>query len=165
MNYDSCLSENALDEAFNDVYDCETRRRQQEIEKATWEEQENKRREEAEKNDTEFQEEEKEWEAITEKDYTTTPVDFAICLDVMGQDRQYEQKEIDLALKAVGYYAKKWTEREKINLKKDIERTIERSDDDKQFIDRAKVKFDETTEKWIEQNTEEIEEENKDKDK
>lgn len=76
LSYDSCLNENALDEAIADVYDCELRRRQQEIDKSIWEEQENKRREEAEKTDHEFEPEHKEWEEITEKEYLSNRVDF-----------------------------------------------------------------------------------------
>jgi hypothetical protein len=164
LKYDSCLTESALDEAINDVYDCDNRKRQQEIEKAMWEEQENKRREEAEKLEQEFEEEVKEWEVIHEKEYITTPVDFAVCLDVTGQDRTYTKGEIETALKAVSHYAKNWTEREVLNLKKDVDRRIEHSEVDKEFSEKTKAKFDEIADRWVDQNMEDMEEQEKPKD-
>lgn len=50
LSYESCLFEEAFDEAVKDVEDVGNRQRQQEVEKTLFEEQELKRKEEAEKN-------------------------------------------------------------------------------------------------------------------
>lgn len=161
LNYERCLFEEALDEAVKDVYDVESRRRQQEIEKAMFEEQESKRKEEAEKNEHEFEPEEKEWEDIQLKPYLTESIDYAICLDTMGQDRQFTDAQKETVFKAVMHFSKLWKQQENKNLEKDVNRRIEKEEEDKIFLEKAKAKFDEISEKWIEQNFEETEE-NKD---
>ena len=158
LSYESCLFEEALDEAVKDVYDVEARNRQQDIDKALFEEHEAKRKEEAEKNEQEFEPEEKEWENIVLKPYQTDTIDFAVCLDTMGQDRQFTEEEKEVVFKAVMHYAKVWQEQERRNLEKDVNKRIEKADEDKTFTDKAKQKFEEISEKWIEQNMEETEE-------
>ncbi|CAI2387904.1 unnamed protein product [Moneuplotes crassus] len=158
LSYERCLFEQALDEAVKDVYDVENKKRQQEIEKAMFEEQEAKRKEEAEKNETEFEPEEKEWEEIKLKPYETEMVDYAVCLDTMGQDRQFTEAEKEKVFKAIMTFSKVWQEQERRNLEKDVNRRIEKAEEDKTFIEKAKARFEEVSEKWVEQNLEESEE-------
>ena len=158
LNYESCLFEQALDEAILDVYEVEDKSRQQEIEKNMWEEQENKRREEAEKTEQEYEEEPKEWEHIKNKKFNSETVEYAVCLDTLGQDRKFQQSEIDLSIETIANFAKMWEKQEQKNLKKDIDRRVEKSQEDKDFVEKAKVKFDEIWEKWLDQNTPESEE-------
>lgn len=158
LKYESCLLEQALDEAVKDVFDVEDRRRQQEIERGIWEEQEAKRKEEAAKNEQEYEEEQKEWEEIKEKDYITQTVNYAVCLDTMGQDRQFQEDQVDLTLNAISYFTKSWEERERKNLAKDVERRIEKMEEDKYFAEKYKAKFEEIEDRWVEQNLEETEE-------
>lgn len=158
LKYESCLSEQALDEAVQDVYDVEARQRQQDIEKGIWEEQEHKRKEEAEKNEQEYEEEHKEWEMIKEKDFVTHTVNYAICCDTMGQDRKFTEAELDTTLNAIIHYSSKWEEQERRNLQKDVERKIEKNEEDKTWLERAKEKFENICERWVEQNLEETEE-------
>ena len=158
LSYESWLFEHALDEAVADVYDVEAKKRQQEIEIGLWEEQEAKRKEEAEKLEQEYHSEHKEWEVIKEKDYITNSIEFATCLDTMGQDRKFTQVEIDLSLKAISYFVQKWEEQERKNLRDDVSRRVEKSNEDRVFLDRYKAKFEDIQERWIDQNTEETEE-------
>jgi hypothetical protein len=137
------------------VYDVEQRQKQQDIEKHIWEEQENKKREEAEKINDEYEPEEKDWEEIKEKPYHAEVIDFAVCLDTMGQDRQFTEEETNIALDAVARFAKNWQEQEARNLSKDINRRVEKAQEDQIFYDRAKTKFEDIAEKWVEQNSEE----------
>lgn len=148
----------ALDEAVKDVFEVEDRRRQQEIERNIWEEQEAKRREEAAKIEQEYEEEHKEWEEIKEKDYITQTINYAVCLDTMGQDRQFKQDQVELALKAVSYFTRSWEEQERKSLAKDVERRIEKMEEDKYFAEKYKAKFEEIEDRWVEQNLEETEE-------
>ena len=133
-------------------------KRQQEIEIGLWEEQEAKRREECEKLELEFHPEHKEWEVLKEKDYITSSVEYAVCLDTMGQDRKFNQTEIDLSLKAISFFCKYWEEQERKNLRDDVNRRVEKANEDRVFIDRYKSKFEEIQERWIDQNTEETDE-------
>lgn len=158
LTYNSCLFEHALDEGVNDFLDVEARKRQQEIDISIWEEKEAKRKEEAEKNEQEFEEEHKEWEKITEKEFITTPVEYAVCLDTMGQDRKFTQAEIDLSLKAISNFILKWEEQERRSLRVDVTKRVERLNDDKVFLERYKLKYEDILDKWIDQNTEENEE-------
>jgi hypothetical protein len=158
LKYDSCLSELSLDEAVQDVYDVESRQKQQDTEKQLWEDQENKRKEEAEKANEEFEPEEKEWEEIAAKPFHCEVVDYAVCLDTMGQDRQFTEDETSIALDAVATFAKNWQDQEIRNLSKDIQRKITKTEEDRVFTERAKAKFEENIEKYVDQNTEETEE-------
>lgn len=67
----------------------------------------------------------------------------------MGQDRKFTEEETALAFKAVTHYAKKWTEREAANLKKDIQLKIEMTNQDKEFLEKGKARFEDVTERWI----------------
>ena len=158
LKYDSCLFEQALDEGVSDFMDVEARKRQQEIDISIWEEKEAKRKEEAEKNEQEYEEEHKEWEVIKEKEFITTPVEFVVWLDTMGQDRKYAQSEIDLSLKAIANFVQKWEEQERRSLRADIIRRVERLNEDRVFLERYKIKHEDILDKWIDQNTEETEE-------
>jgi hypothetical protein len=158
LKYDSCLSEISLDEAVQDVYDVESRQKQQDIEKQLWEDHENKRKDEAEKTNEEHEPEEKEWEEIVAKPFHCEVVDYAVCLDTMGQDRQFTEEETSIALDAIAKFSKNWQDQEIRSLSKDIERKITKTEEDRVFTERAKAKYEENIEKWVDQNAEETEE-------
>jgi len=82
--YNSCLFENALDNAVTNFLDCKTKREEQQKQKDEWEEA-NRKEEGAEPNPDE---EVKEWEDINEEPFETQEDKFVICADTLGQDRQ-----------------------------------------------------------------------------
>lgn len=73
----------------------------------------------------------------------------------MGQDRQFTEAETNIALDAVAHFAKNWQEQEVRNLSKDIQRRIDKAQEDQVFSDRARAKFEDIADKWVDQNSEE----------
>ena len=92
LEYESCLFENAFDEAVLDFVNKEAARAEQLKQKIEWEEQQNELRKEKEDAGEEFIEEPREWEEIKENAYKTQSVQYVICLNTMGQDRQYTDR-------------------------------------------------------------------------
>lgn len=76
----------------------------------------------------------------------------------MGQDRKFTEQQKEVVYKAVIHFSKIWQQQENKNLERDVNRRVEKAEEDKTFLERAKVKFDEVSEKWVEQNFEETEE-------
>ena len=64
MTYDSCLFEEALDEAIKDKMEISGRIQEQEYQKKQWQEEQDRIKEEKLKNEEEYVPEEKEWEPV-----------------------------------------------------------------------------------------------------
>lgn len=86
LDYQSCLFEEALDEAIKDKHEVRQRKKQQKVEIGEWLEEQNKIKEEKEKAEEEFVPEEKEWEKIKTKEFLSIPKFFSVSLDTLGQD-------------------------------------------------------------------------------
>lgn len=84
LDYQSCLFEEALDEAIKDKIEVRQRKKQQKQEMGEWLEEQNKLKEEKEKVEEEFVPEEKEWEKIMPKEFLSTTRLFSIGIDTMG---------------------------------------------------------------------------------
>lgn len=84
LDYQSCLFEEALDEAIKDKIEVRQRKKQQKQEMSEWLEEQNKLKEEKEKIEEEFVPEEKEWEKIKTKEFLSNPWIFSVGLDTMG---------------------------------------------------------------------------------
>ena len=54
-----------------------------------------------------------------------------VCLNTLGQDRKFSEKERQYALETVKMFQEIWEKREKINLEKDVLFKINSSDFDK----------------------------------
>lgn len=87
--YDSCLFYDALIAAVEDFQVISRELEEQAKVKAEWEESYNSRRQAATENNEPFEEEEKTWEEIKFAPYKTQKREFVVCLDTMGQDRQF----------------------------------------------------------------------------
>jgi hypothetical protein len=125
MTFNSCLKENALDEAVSDYIDCKQRREHQEKEKKDWEEEQDREKEEKEKEGAEYvAPEDKEWELIKEKPYLSEPLKFVVCIDTMGQDRVMNDEERAYAINKVKEYRDQWEQLEITNLTADIHKRI-----------------------------------------
>lgn len=60
------------------------------------------------------------WEEIEPKPFETQKVSYVICLNTMGQDREFTEEEKKFALRTAKEYALQWEEVERINLQNDI---------------------------------------------
>ena len=82
--YNSCLFEDALDNAVQDYLHIQKAREEQNKERAEWEEEQNRLREEREKVGEQFEPEPREWEPVEEKPYDTIEEQYVICFDTLG---------------------------------------------------------------------------------
>ncbi len=56
-----------------------------------------------------------------------------VCLNTMGQDREFTEDEKKFALRTVWEYRDRWESIEQVNLEKDIEQRIGQMDTDKEY--------------------------------
>lgn len=145
--YNSCLFENALDNAVTNFLDCKAKREAQAKEKEEWEEA-NKREEGQEPNPDE---EEKVWEVIEEEPFETYEEKFVISVDTLGQDRQISQEEKIFLLRTVKRFKEIWETVEKQNLTNDRDQKLGQLDDDKEFLDNEATKAADEEEKYVEE--------------
>ena len=89
MEYDSCLSLEAYDAAFADAVSCRERIAEQEAAKLEHEEKEKQRKDEVENEEQEYTRDEGTWAEIKTKPYQTKKVQYVVCLNTMGQDREF----------------------------------------------------------------------------
>ena len=94
MEYDSCLSVEAYNEGVRDALSCRDRIAEQEIAKLEHEEKEKQRKEDVENEEREYTRDEGSWPDIRTKTYLTKKLQFVVCLNTMGQDREFTAEEI-----------------------------------------------------------------------
>lgn len=87
LEYKSCLSDNALEQAVQDYLGLERAKEDQEKSKVEWEDEQARIREEKEKANEVYEPEEKEWEPLVEQAFASKKKRFVVCLDTLGQDR------------------------------------------------------------------------------
>ena len=92
--YQSCLFDDALNDAVTDFIDITVKKGEQDVQREAWEnEQEMKKQEAINNGNNEFEPEEKEWAAIDCAPYKTEEKKYVVCLDTMGQDREFTDEE------------------------------------------------------------------------
>lgn len=101
LEYDSCLFEEAFDEAVGNYAEVATAKHDLQVRKNEWEEQQNELKLEKEENGEEFVPEEKEWEEINYAPFKTQKVQYVVCLNTMGKDRKYTEDQKLYALRTV----------------------------------------------------------------
>jgi hypothetical protein len=67
------------------------------------------------------------------KPFLTQKVSFVVCLDTLGQDREFTDDEKKLALRTVRDYRDRWEQVEKDNLQADILKRIKNLQFDKAY--------------------------------
>lgn len=120
LEYDCCLSESALDAAVYDFIDLRVKIREQEEEKKLYHEKLEEEREERERDGETFHHHAREWPQILPSAFTTQKVSYVVCLNTMGQDREFNDADLKLALRTVRNYRDRWEQVEKDNLESDI---------------------------------------------
>ncbi len=108
LEYDSCLFVDAYNDGIRDALSCKERIKEQEEQKKEHEEKEKDRKEECEANDQEYTRDEGNWPEIKPKPFTTQKVQYVVCLNTMGQDREFSEEQIKYALDTAKLYRDEW---------------------------------------------------------
>ena len=64
------------------------------------------------------------WPEIKPKPFTTQKIQYVVCINTMGQDREFTEEEIRCALDTVKKYRDEWERIEHDNLRRDIDRKL-----------------------------------------
>jgi hypothetical protein len=119
FEYHSCLSAKALEEAVADIQYLHKAREEQEKAKAEWEEEQQKLRDDAERNGVPFEGENKQWEPLNEKPYSVKKKSYVVCLDTLGQDREFTEDQRRFILDTLKKFISLWEEKERRFLTRD----------------------------------------------
>lgn len=123
LEYESCLFEESLDAAVVDYIEVRQRQKEQEeekksfLEKAAQEEREN---EGDQTFDSANLSTNRRWEEIKPKPFKTRKIQFVVCLNTLGQDREFTQDEMLFAQRTIRDFAKAWEHIEHKNLEQDV---------------------------------------------
>jgi len=102
MSYNSCLSEEALDAAVDNLKELEIKRAEQMEEMKEWQEEVAAEQAQAVKEgNDQWVAPEKEWVVFEPEPYKTVEQGYVICIDKLGQDEKYSDNEVKYTLKTV----------------------------------------------------------------
>ena len=128
LEFSSCLFEEAFDAAVVEYQEVENRKNAQDAERKEWEEAQAQLKAEKEEAGEEWEAEEREWAVVEPAPFMTKKIQYCVCLNTMGQDRQYSEEEKLAALRTVQEYRDRWEALEKENLANDVKAKLERSE-------------------------------------
>jgi hypothetical protein len=123
LEYESCLFEEALDAAVVDYLEVRQRQKEQEEEKKSFLEkaaQEERDNEGDQTFDSANLSTNRRWEDIKPKPFKTKKIQFVVCINTLGQDREFTEDEILFAQRTVRDFAKAWEHIEHKNLEQDV---------------------------------------------
>ena len=89
LEYNSCLSVEAYNDGVKDALKCREDRATQEEAKKEHLEKEKEREDECLANEQPYEHDPGNWPEIEAKPYTTTKVQYVVCLNTLGQDREF----------------------------------------------------------------------------
>jgi hypothetical protein len=151
MVYKSCLSVSSYTQAVDEYNEYITKKKKQEHEKSVFEEQQAQLQIEKIGAGEAFVPEVREWEKIVEPPIKTDLKKFVVCLDTMGQDREFTKTQRAFALKAVEKFKKYWEQFELKMLTADREALInEKAEDEANFSDEVVHGFKEKEDNMVE---------------
>jgi len=139
LEYDSCLNEEAYDAAVENYIEVDQLNFNQEEERKAWEEEQAElakaRAEAIEEGEEEvpYEPEERDWTPYEYAPFQTQKVQFAVCLNTMGQDREFTEEERLYALSCVKHYRERWETIEDEQLRRDIEYKIASIKPDREY--------------------------------
>ena len=119
LEYKSCLSEEALDKAVEEYFNTEKKKADLETQKQAKEDEIQRLKEEKEAAGEVFVRPDVVYETAVEPPYLSTPVTYVICMDTLGQSRQFGSAEVQIALKLSEQFTKSLEESENSKLTKD----------------------------------------------
>jgi len=123
LEYESCLFEEALDAAVIDYLDVRQKLKDQEEEKKQHLEKSKAGAEEDGDGDNTISEglsTSRKWDEIKPKAFKTKKIQFVVCLNTLGQDREFTPEQIKFAQRTVRDFASQWEKIEHHNLEQDV---------------------------------------------
>ena len=91
------------------------------------------------------------WEEIKPKPFRTQTVSLVVCLNTLGQDREFTQDEIRFAQRTVRDFAAQWEKIERANLEQDVQMRLATIQSDLEYKQQREVPDNQDTEKKIEE--------------
>ena len=135
--YNSCLSDEALEAAVEDYKQVKEAQEEQAKQRAEYEDALEQRKAAAQANNEAFEEEEKVWDVLEFAPFQTKEEKYVVCLDTMGQDRQFTESEKLFALTTLQKFKEAWEKEESANLTADRDRKLAALGEDKEAQDKA----------------------------
>lgn len=124
--YNSCLFNEALEEAIEDYQNVSKEKDEQAKLKAEQEEREAVERAAKQEAGEQFDEEDQEqWKEINYAPFKTFKEEYVLCLDTLGQDRKFSDDEKRFSLETVQAYKEAWEAQEIASLTADRDRKLE----------------------------------------
>ena len=122
LEYNSCLFEEALDAGVVDYLDVRQKVKEQEEEKKSFIEKQKGAEEEGdgEPAASDGVASSRQWDQIKPKPFKSKKVQFVVCLNTLGQDREFTSDQIKFAQRTVRDFASQWEKIEHHNLEQDI---------------------------------------------
>ena len=151
LEYSSCLFEEAYEAAVVNYTEVNEQIKAQEQEKKDWEDEQREKEDASEQEGGDQPAEEKEWEVFEYAPFKTSKKQFVVCINTLGQDRKFSEKEREFALKTVKMFQETWEKREKINLEKDVLHKINTSDFDRFYKENFEAQDENEIQKIIEE--------------
>lgn len=149
LEYNSCLSEKALDQSIIDYQAYLKAVEEQAKLKRDWDEETERIREEKEKAGESFFQDERVWPAIEEQPFLTKKKQFVVILDTLGQDREFTVEQRRFALDTVKNFAGIWERRDAENLTTDRNLRLQMAEMDKEYVENQIKKFEEDAEEHV----------------
>ena len=133
LEYNSCLFTDAYNDGVSNALNVKERLREQDEARKEHDERERDRKEECDANDTEYVRDEGSWPEIKPKPFTTRKIQYVVCLNTLGQDREFSAEEVRHALDTIKNYSSEWERIEKENLRADIDRKMDNMEAEKLY--------------------------------
>jgi hypothetical protein len=133
LEYNTCLYEEAFDAGVTEMIAVNEKKKHQQEEIAAYEQAQKEAKEQAEADGEPFTPETKEWPAIEANPFLTRKVQFVVCVNTLGQDREFTEEERIYALRTVQKYRDQWEETECKNLAADIQKKLQQIELDKVY--------------------------------
>lgn len=117
LEYKSCLFEESLDAAVSDYLEIKQRLHEQEVEKKSFLDKLQADEKDADNDvDASALASQRKWDEIKPRSFKTQTVQFVVCLNTLGQDREFTADEIKFAQRTVRDFALQWEKIERANL-------------------------------------------------
>jgi hypothetical protein len=75
------------------------------------------------------------WEVLAEKPFLTRRKSYVICLDTLGQDREFSDEQRRFVLNTIAKFRTIWEDKERANLRRDRERRVAQLEWEREFAE------------------------------
>ena len=126
LEYNSCLFIESYNDGVQDAIRVKEKLAEQEELKRKHDEEEEDRKQQllADDPDAEYVRDDGNWPEIKPKPFTTNKIQYVVCINTMGQDREFTEEEVRCALDTCKRYRDEWERIEHDNLRRDIDRKL-----------------------------------------